>query len=224
MYIEALFFAAETVLLVSYLFTDILLLRAITMISDLVFIGASTYVGFDSPGMTATCLFAMSSFALNLYHIYLIVGVRIPARLQDELKPAYNKWFKTFRHREFLYLLNMGQVREVSNETLVQKGNETTPFLLLAGEVHVFVDGIEMAILEPGDIFGEVSYLLHRPAIATIKAHKRARVCHWSEKDLLRIKRRHSEILSNFEKIMIQSISEKLANQNKYGTVVHMHK
>lgn len=46
-------------------------------------------------------------------------------------------------------------------------------FVLIAGEAEILKDGKRINIIsEPGSIFGEMSYLLNRPATASVRASK----------------------------------------------------
>lgn len=57
-------------------------------------------------------------------------------------------------------------------ETIIFKqwDKSTEMYILLQGKVSVFVDGIEVAVIdEPGSYFGEMSALLDKPRTATIK-------------------------------------------------------
>lgn len=215
MYLAILFFIAELVVMGSYIFSNMILLRLVAIIGDTMFIVGSCLAGFDSPGMIQVFIFGVLTNILNVYHLYALLGMRIPAVLPQNLVPVYEKSFKTLTVREFLALLAIGHTRTVSNKTLVESGTMTNPCLILEGNAQVFLRGDQISSLGIGDIFGEASFLTREPAIATVRINEQAKICSWTDKDFKKLRRTHPEIMDNLEKIFVTSLVRKLARQNE---------
>jgi CRP-like cAMP-binding protein len=65
----------------------------------------------------------------------------------------------------------MDEVRVHAGQRLTEQGSPSHTFhLLLEGEAEATIDGIVVAILGPGDFFGEISMLDRGPATATVTA------------------------------------------------------
>ena len=58
-----------------------------------------------------------------------------------------------------------------SEETIIEQGQDGDQiYVIEAGAVSVRVDGIELAILHTGDVFGEIAALRHLPRSATVRS------------------------------------------------------
>ena len=68
---------------------------------------------------------------VNIVQVIIIYNDRKPRFIPDEYLDLYDGIFKTFSSKEFLYLLNMGNVIEVSNESLITSGNKQDDLLLM---------------------------------------------------------------------------------------------
>jgi CRP-like cAMP-binding protein len=61
--------------------------------------------------------------------------------------------------------------KHACSSRLLKKGDPPGGLrVLLSGEAMVIVCGDEVAILEPGDVFGEISFALAQPATADVVA------------------------------------------------------
>ena len=84
------------------------------------------------------------------------------------------KFFKNFSSSELAEVIKMTQwLRYESSETIITEGDiEDCFYIVISGEVQVTKHGIPLAVLKPGECFGEMAYLATHKRTATIQAKR----------------------------------------------------
>ncbi|MCJ8312983.1 MAG: cyclic nucleotide-binding domain-containing protein [Saccharospirillaceae bacterium] len=62
-----------------------------------------------------------------------------------------------------------------SADRVIEQGTlDTSFYVLMSGKTEVFIEGVEASVaqIEPGEFFGELSFLLNRPRSSTVIASK----------------------------------------------------
>jgi cAMP-dependent protein kinase regulator len=130
---------------------------------------------------------------------------------------ATSELFRTFSPEERKALAPKFSLQEFSPGTLVLE--EGTPgdclFLIKAGEVEVFTQGLQgevlpLARLREGDFFGEIALLTGRARTASVKVLRRAELLRLAKKDFDQIQRIHPEILGVLEEFLRYRLGGKM--------------
>jgi CRP-like cAMP-binding protein len=74
-------------------------------------------------------------------------------------------------------------------------------FVLLSGQARVLHDGTEINTLASGDIFGEMSLLMHQPAIATIRASAKCYLLELPRGDFAELIMTHPQVLEYMSRV-----------------------
>ena len=108
---------------------------------------------------------------VNTYNIIKIIIDRRPKIIPDEIRDLYEGIFSNLTTREFLYFWNMGRIRSVTDEFLINSGEKQNNLLLvLSGTANVEVNGKPIANLDRGAFIAEISFLTGEPASADVHA------------------------------------------------------
>ena len=108
---------------------------------------------------------------VNTYNIIKIIIDRRPKIIPDEIRDLYEGIFSNLTTREFLYFWNMGRIRSVTDEFLINSGEKQNNLLLvLSGTANVEVNGKPIASLDRGAFIAEISFLTGEPASADVHA------------------------------------------------------
>ena len=79
-------------------------------------------------------------------------------------------------------------------------------FLLCEGEVAIYSQGVKMAILEKGDVFGELILFRNHYRIASVKVEKSARLLRYSREILKDFFARHGQKIFDFYMMNLMEI------------------
>jgi hypothetical protein len=160
---------ANVIYLISYLVTDILWLRTLTVLGGL----ASLVWALTQPSlMTAVLAWTTVFNVINAVQIARIIHERRPVRLDPEEQRLYAQVFRTLTPREFRRLLAIGRWEDApAGAVLIEQGAAPERMLVLAtGRVAVKANGHAVATLDEGRFIGEMGFLTDRPTTAAIEA------------------------------------------------------
>jgi CRP-like cAMP-binding protein len=106
--------------------------------------------------------------------------------------------------RELAEFVNESEVP--SGKHLVDQGDTSyNLFVIVAGKAEVYKDGRSVAVLGPGDFFGEMGTVGNAPRSATVISQKRTRLLTIGSRDVQRLKESAPEVLDRLE----QAIAER---------------
>jgi CRP-like cAMP-binding protein len=87
-----------------------------------------------------------------------------------------------------------------SGKHLVDQGDTSyNLFVILSGSAEVYKDGRSVAVLGPGDFFGEMGTVGDAPRSATVVSQKRMRLLTLGGRDVQRLKESAPEVLEQLE-------------------------
>jgi CRP-like cAMP-binding protein len=87
-----------------------------------------------------------------------------------------------------------------SGKHLVDQGDESyNLFVILDGKAEVYKDGKSVAVLGPGDFFGEMGTVEGAPRSATVVSQKRMRLLTLGGRDVQRLKESAPGVLEQLE-------------------------
>ena len=148
---------------------------------------------------------------VNIVQVIIIYNDRKPRFIPDEYLDLYDGIFKTFSSKEFLYLLNMGNVIEVRNESLITSGNKQDDLLLmLDGTCSIKRDGVNIANLTRGQFVGELSFITSQPASADVQAEGKVKYLAWNQSQVKTIKNTNPAFYSKFHHALTEDIANKM--------------
>ncbi|MBA2657036.1 MAG: cyclic nucleotide-binding domain-containing protein [Tatlockia sp.] len=208
------FLISQIILLISYLMTSMIFLRAFVCLAQLGFMVAALMFGLDQPGMLPTFLFAILIFGINVIHIYRLIYARLPATIPVEFTNAYQKAFHKFTPREFVTLMRFAENRFITDGFIIQENTKANVCLILEGRVSIIVESKKITELGGNDIIGEISYLTGTTSIASVQAIKTVNYYFWSKEKLSKLKKKYPKVYFKFYEHLLECISSKLRKQN----------
>ena len=176
---------AAALYLVGFLFRGQIMLRTFVIAGDLVYI---SYFYF-APGVPLWGgVFWSAVFMLvNLAMIGRVVADRTSLPMSSEERQLFNL-LGTLSPGEFRQLIRLARWRTATATTVLAEENRPLAELhyVLAGQIAVQKSGTVPRLLEPHTFIGEVAFLLHQPASATVTVDAGARYVTWDRAALCR--------------------------------------
>ncbi|HBS04835.1 MAG TPA: hypothetical protein DEA96_07725 [Leptospiraceae bacterium] len=201
--------AANAIVLLAFLFKDILWLRLIMVLSSLFMIGYGRISG--QPLLAGWELLFL---AINGYHIVLLFRERQPLKLQGKLAEIHKLVFNEFSERDFLKLWNSGMDREYDGTVIVRQRETPDDLLFIVdGEAVVKRGRKTLVRLDSFNFIAEMSFLTGEPATATVKASGRVRVHCWSQTALHDLEAVDPSLMARIRSILGKDLTKKLAER-----------
>ena len=148
---------------------------------------------------------------VNIIQVIIIYNDRKPRFIPEEYLDLYDGVFKNFSSKEFLYLLNMGDVIGIKDEKLISSGNKQDDLLLLLnGTCSVNRDGENIANLCRGQFIGELSFITSQPASADVLAEGAVKYLAWNQSQVRTIKNTNPAFYSKFHHALTEDIAKKM--------------
>lgn len=184
-------------MLFAFLARDVLLLRSLAVIAQLI-VTAYTY----SLGVYLVSSWNLLFACINIVWVVLILRERRSVRVPDELEALYARHFSALSPREFLRWWNLGRDETLQNERLTTNGQRPGGlYFLIDGAVRISRDSQTVTELPSGHFVAEMSMITGEPANADVDAVGRINVRQWAEHDLRTIREREPSLW-----IKIQSV------------------
>ena len=179
---------------ISFYLKDILLLRALAIVSGLIGIYYNYYLPV---GPLWLSIFWLSVFAaINAWRIVGILTERAAIRFSEEERELYETLFRHFAPVEYMKLMRLAQWREAAEgEVFAETGKPLDGLrLLFSGEVAVTRDGKEIGRSRDGALIGEMSFIQGGGATATVTTLRPCRYVFWPKAELQGLLRRNPSI------------------------------
>ena len=182
---ENIVHVAAALYLVGFLFRGQIMLRTFVIAGDLVYI-SYFYFAPDVPlwgGVFWSAVFML----VNLAMIARVVADRTSFRLSGEERRLFNL-LGTLTPGEFRQLIRLARWRTATARTVLAEENRPLAELhyVLDGQIAVEKSGSAPRQLGPHTFIGEVAFLLHQPASATVTVSAGARYVTWDRAALCR--------------------------------------
>ncbi len=119
--------------------------------------------------------------------------------------------FQTISKDKIKYLVSFLKLKKFPKDTyIMQKGEPGVKlYIIISGKVEVLAGGeINIAFLEQGEVFGEMSLLSGEPVVATIKAVEPTRVLFISGKDFRRLLNKFPPLQMYFARLLAKRLAE----------------
>ena len=194
----------------SYLVRDMLWLRALAILSSLVWILAMVL----TRSVIVASLFWNGVFiTINLWQIVSLLRENRAVSFTDEEKQLYQELFHHFKPGEFAKFVRLGQWQSIPAGTrLVENGVPAGGLWVLGhGEAEVLDEqGARKASLSTNDFVGEMSYLTHEPPSATVRLLTDTRALYWDTASLDRFFSVHPTLKIGYQSVISANLADKL--------------
>jgi hypothetical protein len=194
----------------AFVVRDMLWLRALAILSSLVWIGAM--IGTDSI-IVASIFWNVIFIAVNLWQIASLFQENRAVIFNEEERCLYDGLFQNFKPGEFLKFLRLGQWQDLAaGATLVRKGEPTEGIWVLShGEAEVSGDhGDRKATLGANDLVGEMSFLTQQLPSATVRMRTEGRALFWQKEKLDAFFRLHPTLKIGYQSVISANLAGKL--------------
>lgn len=207
---EALFLhAANAIVVLAFLFKDILWLRLVMVVSSILMIGYGRLS--DQPLLAG---WEILFLAINAYHIIVLFQERQPLKLQGKLGEIHKLVFNEFSERDFLKLWNSGMDREYNGSVIVRQKETPDDLLFIVDGQAVVKRGRKTLVrLDAYNFIAEMSFLTGEPATATVKATGKVRVHCWSQTALHDLESVDPSLMARIRSILGKDLTKKLAER-----------
>lgn len=210
--VDFIFAIGEVFLVVSYMFSNILLLRLITIVGMLAYVIGAFVAGYNSPGMKAMIIFSVISVLINIYKIFIILTERKSIFLPEEIKSIYSKMFSSMTASDFLKLYKLSQPLKYKKDEVLIHQNQRVEYLIAInkGNAHIIKNGQHITTLDPGHFIGEMSFISGEPAKATVAAETDLECLAWQLETLHSLGKKNSELLTKLKEAISLNLIKKI--------------
>ncbi len=197
--------------LAAYLVSDMIRLRVLVALASAVML---FYFAFATGNVSWTPLIWMAIFlAVNLVWVVVLLRQQRAIRFTEEERELHDTLFRELSALEFLKLLRAGRWESVSTGTVLTREGETVEdlVLLVEGTAEVQRNRREPVQVRSGALIGEMSFIEHRPATATVSTTLPSRLLVWNQARLNDLFRRNPSMRAPVMSVIGQDLSRKLA-------------
>ncbi|MCB1165003.1 MAG: cyclic nucleotide-binding domain-containing protein [Leptospiraceae bacterium] len=200
---------ANGIVLLAFLFRDILWLRIVMILSSLLMIA---YGYFSGQALLAG--WEVLFLSINTYHIVLLFQERRPIHLNGLLSQIHKQVFHEFSERDFLKLWNFGRERTYDRSVIVRQGETPADLLFIVnGKAKVARGNKTVVVLDDFDFIAEMSFLTGQPASATVRADGKVTVRCWSQAALHDLESIDPPLMARIRAILGRDLSKKLTER-----------
>lgn len=211
--VDFIFSVSEIILIVSYLYRDMLKLRIITVLGSIGYMLGAYFSGFEVPGMKALLFFNFIIFAVNLVQAYFIVMDRMPILVPNNLKDVYKNCFSNLSVNEFLKLMKLSSVvNSEEGKTIIYEGKPVSKIILiLKGTVKIVKGNMEIAGLSENFFIGEMSFITGEQPNATVIVNSRDfESISWEKKEIIELEDSDPILFSKFKEAIAINLIKKI--------------
>ena len=123
--------------------------------------------------------------------------------------------FEGMRRRDIRKIVKAGRKGHVRERTMitVQDGPSDGTYILLTGSAEVFLDGVQIGTLLPGDLVGEIAVIGGQPRTASVEATCDLEVLHFP----VTVANRLFHEVPPFRRALVETARERLAQARARG-------
>src|SRR5262249_38589074 len=208
------FHVANVLYVVSYLVTDMLWLRVLAVVGG--FSSLTWALTAAAPSVTLIG-WTLVYNTINVVQIARLWHERRPVRLTSEEQMLYTAAVRTLTLREFPRVLAVGRWHEApAKEMLIAQGASACEMLVFAsGRAAVKVNGREVAMLQPGQFAGEMSFLTGARTTAAVEVLEPVRFVAWATEDLERLLVKHPPLRTALHLILSRDLAAKVVGDRE---------
>lgn len=202
--------ACYLLLAISYGVSSIYWLRGLAIVA----LGLESiyfFFGSDTPlwvGIGWNSIF----IAMNLLQLALLLHRHMRVRIDEEERLLHRGLFSELPLPDFKQLLRLGRWRNVPEGTRLAVQNQPVAevMVIISGAARVEVDGKLVALLQPGNFVGEMSFLTKGNALADVTTVNPSRLFCIEKEKLKTLFHGSADINTAFHRIVGQDLVRKL--------------
>ena len=207
---EYLYSIAAVLSFSAYLMGNVLWLRILLVMASSVYVIAGI-----SLGITSMAGWNSAYLLINSFHVVILLLNNSTVILSDDTKEIYHQEFSSLTTREFKKLILMNPLYKVVNEQIIDEGETPGKMLvLIKGEARVIKSGKQIAIVQQGDLVGEMSFMSNQPASADVVTIGEATIAYWTHQDLDKINKKNYALYNKFISIIGRNLVKKINRKN----------
>jgi hypothetical protein len=203
------FFFANTLYVVSYMLTSMLWLRVLAIVAA---VSTFPYFYFQAEPLWSALFWQASFLTVNLVNLLILLYSMRRANFDEEEELARRLKFSDLRPHELRPIFKCANRLSLADgQLLLREGQEnSTLFLILAGQVHIRTHDTEVAVLGQGSFVGELSFVSGESVSADVLAGGEARLMAWDRDALQPLFRRQGLYESYFHSLCGLDVADKL--------------
>lgn len=204
-----IFFIANTLYVISYMLTSMLWLRVLAIIA-----AASTvpYFYFQVEPLWSALFWQGCFLTVNLVNLLILLFHMRATNFDEDEHEAYRIKFSDLKPHEVRPIFKYAErMTKADGDVLLKEGepNESL-YLIIGGECRVMKDGVEVAVLGPGQFVGELSFVSDEAVSADVVASGETRLMSWDKNKLGPLFKRHGLYESYFYSLCSLDVAGKL--------------
>ncbi|NTU83822.1 MAG: cyclic nucleotide-binding domain-containing protein [Chloroflexales bacterium] len=194
----------------SFLVRDIVWLRILSILSQLVLIGYN-YFGPPEP-LWLVINWSLLFLAINVFQIWALFRERRAVRFTDQEQELYGTIFRALAPVEFLKLLRIASWAKADpGQTLATAGTPLDDVLLIYhGAASVQRGGQTVGSMKDGAFIGEMEFFSTEPAAATVVVTAPTAYLKWSRADLRKLFARNPSMVPAVQAAFSAELIQKL--------------
>lgn len=195
-----------------FLFKNQFVLRILVMAATVSYI--IYYYAYPAEPLWGAIFGSLLIMAANVVGLIRLIYDRLPIHIE----PAYQKIFdnmKGLQPGSFRKLMKIGQLETATTQMLLteQGQHPKSLFYILEGETSAARDQHHFKI-PVGSFIGEVSFILGKPATATVMLQEKAVYLRWDRERLLKTLEKNPELQQAFEAQIGRDMATKVSVSN----------
>lgn len=196
--------------LLAFVLTNILWLRIFLVLTTIFYVISGVMLE-----ITSMIGWNSAFFVINLYHVVFLFWDKSTITLPKETKEIYHLSFSTMSTREFKKVITINQFQTIKGGQLITEGERTNRlFIILEGKVSIIKFGKTIALLNVGDLIGEMSFMSKEPASANAIATEQIKYAYWNHDDLDKLCQKNCYLYNKFISIIGNDLVRKLNSTN----------
>lgn len=211
--VDFIFTLCEILIVISYLFRNILLLRIVTIFGMLGYVIGGFVAGLNTPGMKAIIIFSTMAVLINIIQSGKLILEQIPILLPNQLKEIYKNNFQIMTTNEFFKITKFSSTKQFRKNEIITTENQPVPTLslIIQGTVTIIKNNIEISRLSHGYFIGEMSFLTNEDANATvIVASEKIEMMQWKKEDLYRLQNENFSLFNKLKHAIAINLIKKI--------------
>ena len=197
----------------SYLMTNIFWLRVSAVVGLFLEIA---YFRMTDGDLKVGIVWGLIFISINLYQLFWLVRERASLRLPDQDAPILREALAGLNDPQIAKLLTAADWRDAQpGEMLTQQDAAVDAlYFLCSGRASVVVNGSFVTYLEKGAFVGEMAYLTHKPATATVMIDEPSRILVLSKSRMAKITATDGQIAGIIYQLLGRDLATKMRQSN----------
>ncbi|HIJ72911.1 MAG TPA: cyclic nucleotide-binding domain-containing protein [Candidatus Hydrogenedentes bacterium] len=160
-------------------------------------------------------------FSINAFQVVRLILERQDVHLPEELEGLRGKVFPLMSKRELLKFWNTGQVRQVTDECIVRRGEpQKHVYLIISGKVSVKKGPREVVRLGKHCFLAEMSFLSEMAATADVTAVGTVKYNAWEQTQLRQFRETDPELFIKIQSAVSRDLMRKLQHEHMEQTLL----